>query len=303
MRGDARAHASGSGAAARLALVVLLAQGPAAVSVGRVTAVAWPPQQGLAVALAEAADRSPPFPGVGPLADRPIRLILAPTRAKFDSLTRGRLPSWSEGAAFPDAGTVVLLSAGPPDRLTAALRHELAHVALRWRVRRVLPLWFAEGYAAVAAGEWDRLDALRLNWQVARGVQLDLDELDRALRSEEADAATAYALATTAVLLLDRWGGPRGLEPLIEQLAADPTFDAALRDSYHMTEGDFELRWQRDVGARYGWLGWASAVGLFWAVLALGLAWLVWQRRRRDRTRRALLDEGWVLPEDDGPTA
>jgi hypothetical protein len=44
-------------------------------------------------------------------------------------------------------------------------------------------------------------------------------------------------------------------------------------------------------------------VGLFWAVLALGLGWLVRLRRRRDRTRRALLDEGWVLPDDDGPTA
>ena len=305
MSGDARAGAPGAGAAALLVVAWFVAQAPepAALTVGRVTAVAWPPQGALAAALADAADRAPPFPGVGPLPDRPIRLILAPTRARFDSVTRGRLPSWSDGAAFPERGTVVLLSAGPPDRLSSALRHELAHLALRWRVRHPLPLWFEEGYAAVAAGEWDRLDALRLNWQVARGVQLDLDELDRALRSEEADAATAYALATTAVLLLDRWGGPRGLEPLIEQLAADPTFDAALRDSYHMTEGDFELRWQRDVGARYGWLGWASAVGLFWAVLALGLAWLVWQRRRRDRTRRALLDEGWVLPEDDGPTA
>src|SRR5205085_2892639 len=83
--------------------------------------------------------------------------------------------------------------------------------ALRWRVCHPLPLWFEEGYAAVAAGEWDRLDALRLNWQVARGVDLDLDGLDRSLRSDEADAATAYALATTAVLLLDRWGGAQGL--------------------------------------------------------------------------------------------
>src|SRR5256885_10314659 len=47
--------------------------------------------------LADAADRSPPFPGVGPLPDRPIRLILAPTRARFDSVTRGRLPGWSDG--------------------------------------------------------------------------------------------------------------------------------------------------------------------------------------------------------------
>jgi hypothetical protein len=76
-----------------------------------------------------------------------------------------------------------------------------------------------------------------------------------------------------------------------------------LRHRYHMTEGDFELRWRRDVAARYGWLGWASAVGLFWAALGLGLAWLVRLRRRRDRTRRALLDEGWVVPDDDGPTA
>jgi peptidase MA superfamily protein len=271
--------------------------------VGRVTVAAWPPQGALAAALAEAADHTPPFPGVGALPDRPVRLILAPTRARFDSITRGRLPSWSEGAAFPDAGTIVLLSAAPPDRLATALRHELAHLALRWRVRRRLPLWFDEGYAAVAAGEWDRLDALHLNWQVARGVRMDLDELDQALRADRADAATAYALATTAVLLLDRWGGGRGLTPLVDHLASEPTFDAALRATYHVTEGDFEARWQRDVAARYGWLGWAGAVGVFWAVAGLGLAWLTWRRRRRDRARKALLDEGWTVPAADDPSA
>lgn len=274
-------------------------------TVGRVTAVAWPAQAGLAAALAEAADRAAPFPGIGPLPDRPIRLILAPTRERFDSLTRGRLPSWSEGAAFPERGTIVLLSDRPGVDLSVGLRHELAHVALRWRVGHTVPLWFEEGYAAVAAGEWDRLDALQLNWQVARGVRLDLDELDRALRGDRTDASTAYALATTAVLLLDRWGrgtgrgGARsggagsgsGLGALIDGLARDATFDAALRHTYHITEGDFEVRWQRDVAARYGWLGWAGAVGLFWAALGLALAWLVRLRRRRDRERRALLDE------------
>lgn len=278
-------------------------------TVGRVTALAWPRQAGLAVALAEAADRAAPFPGIGPLPDRPLRLILAPSRATFDSLTRGRLPSWSEGAAFPDAGTVVLLTAGPPDRLTTALRHELAHLALRWRVRRFLPLWFEEGYAAVAAGEWDRLDALRLNWQVARGVRMNLDDLDRALRSDRVEAGSAYALATTAVLLLDRWGrgagggGAGGLELLIGNLAREPTFDAALRVTYHVTEGDFETRWQRDVATRYGWLSWAGATGLFWAAAGLLLVWLVRVRRRRDRARKALLDEAWTLPPEDDQTA
>jgi len=278
---------------------------PAAVTVGRVTAVAWPPQADLAVALAEAADRSPPFPGVGPLPDRPIRLLLAPNRARFDSLTRGRLPSWSEGAAFPERGAIVLLSDRPSVRLSVALRHELAHLALRWRVGRPLPLWFEEGYAAVAAGEWDRLDALRLDWQVARGVHMNLDEVDHALRSDAANAAAAYGLATTAVSLLDRWGGggAQGLTRLIDALARAPTFDAALRGTYHMTEGDFEGRWQRDVAAHYGWLGWAEAAGAFWAVVGTALAWLVWRRRRRDRERKALLDEGWTVPAPDDPTA
>jgi hypothetical protein len=265
--------------------------------------VAWPPQTGLAVTLAEAVDRTPPFPGVGPLPARPIEVILAPTRATFDSLTRGRLPGWSEGAAFPDRGRIVLLSAHPSRQLGVALRHELAHLALRWRVRRPLPLWFEEGYAAVAAGEWDRLDALQLNWQVARGVRPDLDELDRALRGDRADAATAYALASTAVLLLARWGEDRGLAPLIDQLANAPSFDAALRQTYHTTEGDFEARWQRDVAARYGWLGWASAVGMFWAVVGVALAALVWRRRQRDRARRAQLDDGWTVAAEQDPTA
>jgi len=224
------------------------------------------------------------------LPDRPIRIILAPTREKYDSLTRGRLPLWSEGAAFPDAGTVVLLTAQPSNRQTAALRHELAHLALRWHAGRRAPLWFEEGYAAVAAQEWDRLDALRLNWQLVRGVRMNLDDIDRALRGGRGDAEAGYALAATAVLLLQRWGGDRGLEPLLANLPHAESFDAALRATYHLTAGDFELRWQRDVASRYGWLSWLAATGFFWLAIGSLLAALVVLRRRRDRAKRAALD-------------
>ena len=243
----------------------------------------------LAAAIAEQADRATNFPGIGSLPDRPIRIILAPSREKYDSLTRGRLPLWSEGAAFPDAGTVVLLTASPSVR-PPALRHELAHLALRWHVGRRAPLWFEEGYAAVAAQEWDRLDALRLNWQLARGVRMDLSEVDRALRGARGDAETGYALAATAVLLLQRWGGERGLAPLLASLAQAESFDAALRATYHVTEGDFELRWQRDVRSRYGWFSWLAAMGFFWLAIGGLLAALVVLRRRRDRAKRAALE-------------
>ncbi|MGH7521981.1 MAG: peptidase MA family metallohydrolase [Gemmatimonadales bacterium] len=244
----------------------------------------------MAVSIAEAADRSRDFPGIGPLPDRPIRIILAPTREQYDSLTRGRLPLWSEGAAFPDASTIVLLADGPSGRPAGALRHELAHLALRWHVGRRAPLWLEEGYAAVAAQEWDRLDALRLNWQLARGVRMDLHDVDRALRGARGDAEAGYALAATAVLLLQRWGGERGLEPLLANLRQAESFDAAVRATYHVTEGDFELRWQRDVGSRYGWISWLAAMGFFWVAIGSLLAALIVLRRRRDRAKRAALE-------------
>jgi hypothetical protein len=268
------------------------------VTVGRVTVVAWPGQEALATSLAEIADHASGFPGIGALPDRPIRLILAPTRQRYDSLTRGRLPFWSEGAAFPDASTIVLLTDHPAVR-PSALRHELAHLALRWRIGRGAPLWFEEGYAAVAAEEWSRLDALRLNWQLARGDRMNLDDVDRALRGGRGDAEAGYALATTAVLLLHRWGGKGGLDHLVANLAQEPTFDAALRATYHITEGDFEARWQRDVASRYGWLSWAAAMGVFWITIGAVLVALVVLRRRRDRARRATLDDGQLLDELD----
>jgi hypothetical protein len=267
--------------------------------VGRVTVIAWPGQAALAPVLGAAADRAAAFPGVGTLPDRPIRLVLAPTRAIFDSITHGRMPPWSEGAAFPERDLVVLVANGPPDRLAAVLRHELAHLALRWRLRRPAPLWFEEGYASVAAAEWGRLDALRLNWHVARGAVPDLDELDQALRGRRGDAAGAYALATSAVLLLQRWGGQQGLTRLIAQLQGDAGFEAAIRSTYHLTGDDFEARWQRDLRSRYGWLSWAAGVGLFWILAAALLVALVGLRRRRDRRRRASLDEGWVVPTEE----
>jgi len=160
-----------------------------------------------------------------------------------------------------------------------------------------VPLWFEEGYAAVAAEEWDRLDALRLNWQLARGVRMNLDDVDRALRGARGDAETGYALAATAVLLLHRWGGARGLEPLLTNLPEEETFDAALRATYQITEGDFERRWQRDVASRYGWLSWAAAMGFFWLAIGAFVVALVMLRRRRDRARRAALDEAQLLDE------
>jgi hypothetical protein len=274
-----------------LAVGMAVLQGaPAAVQVGRVTAVYWPGDEAMAVALAELADRPYEWPGIGTYAPEALRLIVARGRT-FDSLTSGRVRGWGAGAAFPGSNTVVVRLGSDARRI---LRHELAHLALHGVVRRV-PRWFDEGYAAFAAGEWDRLDALRVNLELLRGRVPDLRQLDAALRAGAAEAEAAYALATTAVLLLNRLGGPRGLEPLIANLSSGVDFDSALRITYGMTLEQFETRWREDLRGRYGWLVLGTSVAVLW-VVALAMAGTFWALRRgRYREKRRALDEGWAV--------
>lgn len=286
-------------------LIVLLtllagasAQGPEMVQVGRVTSVYWPGDAAVATALAEVADRSTQWPGL-PTASGPVRLIVARGQARFDSLTAGRVPEWGAAAAFPGTNTIVLKVEGDPRR---TLRHELAHLALHQAVRRV-PLWFDEGYAALAAGEWDRLDVLQVNLALLGGETPRLDHLSAALRGSLTDADDAYAFATSAILLLDRLGRERGLEPLLTNLAETPDFDRALRRTYGFTLEQFESLWRSDLRGRYGWLVVLSSFALLWGlVLALvGVLW--WVRRRRYRRRREALDQGWSVPADEWSTS
>ncbi len=279
-------------------LSILAVQDPSSVRVGRVTGVYWEGDEGLATLLAELADGAGPWPGLDEPGLRPIRLVLAPDDARFDSLTRGRLPEWGVGAAFPGSNTILLEATGDPRTLQRVLRHELAHLALHEAVRRV-PLWFDEGYAAHAAGEWDVRDALAVNWVVLRGVRPSLGQLDRHLRgASAADAGAAYALAMTAVVLLERIGGTRGLSALLSTLETTADFDAALRSTHQITLGQFEERWYQELRGRYGWMLLVTSVSVFWALAAIVLVALWSQRRARDRMRRLALEQS-PMPEHE----
>jgi hypothetical protein len=273
--------------------------GPSVVRVGDVEAVYWDGDGTLATALAEYADRAGPWPGL-PAGDRyPITVFVTRSDARFDSLTRGRLPAWTGGAAFPQSGTIVLKVEGDP---WPTLRHELAHLALARAAPRA-PLWFAEGYAGRAAGEWGALATLDVNWALARGHAPGYAELERELRSGVSHARAAYALATAAVLYLERLGGDRGLEPLLANLAAAPDFETAVRRTHQVSLDGLEAAWQRDLRRRYGWLLLLTSFTMFWSVVGLTVGIVWWRRRRRDRVRRAALDVGWEVPQEPNDAA
>ncbi|MEO8450760.1 MAG: hypothetical protein ABI647_13260, partial [Gemmatimonadota bacterium] len=188
--------------------------------------MAGPSDADLAVALGQAADRPVDWYGLG---RRPLgRLLIVVVRgqAAFDMISRGRLPAWGAGLTVPGARFVVIRAdGGDPFQV---LRHELAHVALHQAISGRVPLWFDEGYAVVAAGEWGRLEGLRLNLTVASGEVPGFDALDGALRGGRATAEAAYALAGSAVLALARKNPTQSLGPLLRRLADREPFGDAV---------------------------------------------------------------------------
>lgn len=257
------------------------------------TVVAWPAQMSLALQLAEAADQSRAWPGLGTRDPGPIRLVVVPDEAAMQRLSEGRAPAWGAGIALPASHTIMLRAdAGNAQEI---LRHELAHLALRRVIQEPVPRWFDEGYAAYAAGEWGRMDAIGINLAVLQGRIPDLDQLNGTLRSSEADASLGYALAMTAVMAVARHHPEHSLAPIITLLADGEPFDSALRRTTGLTAGQFSVAWQKDVRRRYGVLGWFTLGGL-WFLMALAVLIAAYVRRRLDRPRRAALDIGWPEP-------
>lgn len=269
------------------------------VRVGDVTAVAWPGMEDLTVALAEQADRPSLWPGLGRRTAGPIRLIVVPDAQTFAEVTSGRAPAWGAGAALPGARTI-LLRADAGD-VMRTLRHEVAHLVLDQAIRARRPLWFDEGYAVWAAGEFGRLDALALNLAVVRGRIPDLPALDRALRGSAGDADAAYALAATAVIELAGRNPSNSIEPLLTRLARGERFDDAVLATTGLTPGRFEVAWRGSVRRRYGLVAWTAAGGL-WVIVAVVVLIAARMRRRADAPRRAALDEGWELPDESDDT-
>lgn len=265
---------------------------------GSVVAVTWPAQRELAAGLAREAARPRVWPGLGRWEPGALRLIVVAGQAGLHRLSGGRAPEWGVGIAVPSARTIAI-RADAPDPY-GILRHELAHVALHDAVAGRVPLWFDEGYAAYAAGEWTRLDALEVNVAVVRGAVPTLPELDAALRASATTAGAAYALAVSAVLEAARRNPSGSLAPLLTRLREGQPFDAALQATTGLTADQFDEAWRQATRRRYSLLTWLLAGG-GWALIALLVLAAAHWRRRADRPRRAALDAGWVIEDEPPP--
>lgn len=256
--------------------------------------VAAPREQGLGVALAESAGEPRDWPGLGRRTAGAFRLIVLPDATALARWSGGRAPRWGAALTLPKSRTILLRADADP---LQTFQHELAHLVLNDVIRSRVPLWFDEGYAVWAAGEWDLTRQLALNLAVATTATPSLDTLSLALRGDDLGVGAAYALAASAVLELARRHPSGSIGPLLGRLQAGEGFAESVLATTGLTLDRFDEAWRVSVRRRFSVLTWLLAGGA-WAVLGLVTMVAIHIRRRADRPRRLALDQGWELPPD-----
>lgn len=257
----------------------------------RVSVVYWDGLDARARELQAGLEGAPALLGLPEGVPSGVTLWLADTEERFQALVGGAAPDWSAAVALLDRDAILLpVYASNRTRFgdrVATLRHEWAHIGLaQWLADLRVPRWFHEGYARVAAGEWDARSGWALRWALARGTAPLLDSLTLDWPDGGARARLAYDLSASAVeYLLSQPAGEEGLRIFLERWRLEGSFDDALGSVFGFTPGRFETAWVRWLKRRYGWLLLLSQSVALW--LALGVTLLVlWRWRRRRMTRR-----------------
>jgi hypothetical protein len=205
--------------------------------------------------------------------------------------------------ADPPADVVIIPGRAtryPYDSLESVVRHEVAHLALTQRARgRPLPRWFQEGVAVSVEAGFGFADQARLLAAVAS--RPDIADVGRLFAAgTEAEATSAYLLATALVADVRRRHGQHVVGAIAERVGTDVPFDQAFADATGETVA------MSTVAAWAGYLRWTRwilaldrLVSTWTLVLLLAAVAFAVQRRRRAQRRKLWDDEDAASASDD----
>lgn len=165
------------------------------------------------------------------------------------------------------------------------LRHELAHLALHEAMGPLPPRWFDEGYASVAAGEWNREQSLETSMTLVWRSLPTREQLEDGFAGGSSEAQFTYAVSHRVVAELADIDRVNGLRNFFRHWKETGSFEAALRLSYGLTGQQFDRYWHGRTKQRYGALAVVANLSLIAGVFGLLLGPLFWMRRKRDRRR------------------
>jgi len=227
------------------------------------------------------------FPGL-PRPRDAVLIAVAPDAVRFSRWVGPNAPEWGAAIAIPDQRRIVMQGgragsdAGEP---TAVLRHELAHLALHETMGPLPPRWFDEGYASVAAGEWNRETAFETSIGMVWHSLPSRDALEAGFYAGASRAEWSYAVAYRVVSELASLDTTNGLGNFFRDWKSTGSLEAGLRSAFGMTGVQFDRHWQQRTRQRYGALAVVTNLSLVGGVFGLLLGPLFWMRKRRDRRK------------------
>ena len=254
---------------------------------GRFTVVADRRDDRLARSLLRSALTNDSFPGL-PRPRRRVLIAVAPDAARFREWIGPQAPEWGAAIAMPDEQRIVMQgsrSASDAGDPRVVLRHELAHLALHEVLGRLPPRWFDEGYASVAAGEWDRDAAFETSIGLVWHTLPSRDQLDRGFFGGASQATFSYAVAHRVVAELEALDPSNGLRNFFQSWKTTGSMEVAMREAYGMTGAQFDRHWQGQLRRRFGALSLVANLALVAGLFSVLLGPLFVMRRRRDKRR------------------
>ena len=173
--------------------------------------------------------------------DAPVTVVLQTEEA----FQEGHAPEWADGVNDGAIHVAVRGLDRPTPRLSAVLRHELAHSFISAKTGGNCPTWLQEGVSQWLEGGDPGREDVQAAAALRAGRLLPLVNLEAPFQSlREADAALAYAESLSVVTHIVRTRGEPGVVRLLlalaDRLPAEEALPVALGLSYPELQRDWE---------------------------------------------------------------
>jgi hypothetical protein len=222
----------------------------------------------------------------------PLRLYVAGSSDRFNSLVGGRFPEWGAAAALVQRRMIVIKS---PDEFNLArpieelVAHEFSHLALAHRLGgRSAPRWFDEGLAQMISYQWSWGDNVTASLGAATGNLVSLREIEQVNAFAGSQARLAYAQSYLAVHYLYDVYGTAAVMQFLEALKEGRGVNAALMAATGSNYDDFQQEFFVYLHERHNMITLIADMEYFWIglafVLVAGAVLAYFRKRRQYRT-------------------
>ena len=225
-------------------------------------------------------------------------VYICDTDQRFRELTKGGVPDWGAGCAYPKKRLIILKSPKLTNNQVFSYHqtvvHEYTHIALGQVIGDTrIPTWFHEGMAMHLAGQFRLNDRATISWASITGKLLPLSSLDMGFPYHAPQARLAYLQSLTTIeFIMDNWE-ERGLSKLLQTIKQTGNFDSAMTLAWGINRKRFEDGWKSYINKKYNWGMIISNPFFLW--IGISLLFLIGYWRKNRRKKKTL--KQWELEE------